>query len=519
MNRLKQKWTNLPKGVKASLVFFLASILSKGVSYLTTPIFTRLLSTEEYGQVAVYFTWAQVFGIVTMFCLSYGVFNNGMIDYEKDRDRYSFSMLVLSNIITIACAVVMFSIFPFIGGALKIDLPLLILMFIVFLLEPAYSFWAARQRYEYKYKASFFASTSITLLAPIIAILCLWLIPGNKVYERIIGTEVTLAIFYLFFYVLLAVKSKGQIKTSYWKYAIKFNLPLIPHYLSAYLLSGADKIMISHMVSDTATALYTIAYSVASVVLVIWTSANSSLIPYTYEKCKEKDYKSISRVTLPILAVFGVVCLILIMLGPEVVALMADAEYREGIYAIPPIVGGVFFQAQYYLYANVLYYYKKPVWVMVGSIVAMCLNIGLNFWLIPKFGFIAAAYTTLICYFMQCVIDYVALRCFLKKDIYNMKFVGLLSLILIAISAFSNLLYDYLIVRYCLIAVIIIFGIVFHKKIMGMFMVLKKKPKQEASADLITNADNNDAKQKCVDSSVQKQNIVNKNETQSEEGE
>ena len=81
----------MPQGVKASIAFFIASLITKGIGYITTPLFTRLLSAEEFGQVSVYLTWMQVFGIVAMFCLSYGVFNNGMVDFSEQRDEYSFS--------------------------------------------------------------------------------------------------------------------------------------------------------------------------------------------------------------------------------------------------------------------------------------------------------------------------------------------------------------------------------------------------------------------------------------------
>ena len=50
-----------------------------------------------------------------------------------------------------------------------------------------------------------------------------------------------------------------------------------------YLLSSSDRIMISNLVNDSATAYYTVAYSVASIALIIWNAVNSSLVPFTYE--------------------------------------------------------------------------------------------------------------------------------------------------------------------------------------------------------------------------------------------
>lgn len=466
---------NMSAGMKASIAFFLASIITKGISYLTTPLFTRLLSPEEYGQVSVYLTWMQVFGIIAMFCLSYGVFNNGMIDYPEKRAEYSFSMLILSNVCTLAFTAILLCVYPLIREWIGMDYPLLILMCVVFMVQPAYNFWSARQRYELKYKLTVTWSIVSAVLSPLVAILCLICFEGNNLYARLFGAEITLIVIYIGFYVYLLIKSKCKLDLSYWKAAILFNLPLIPHYLSTYLLGSSDKIMIARLVGDAAVAYYSVAYSVAAVVLIVWTAINSSLIPFTYERCKEKDYASISKVTSSILTLFAVACGLCILLAPEVVAVMATKDYMEAIYAIPPIVGGVFFQVHYYVYANVVYYYKKPKYVMIASISATLLNIALNYFCIKEWGYIAAGYTTLICYFVQAIIDYWAMRKVVGESIYNMRYIGLLSLIVIAVATCSNFVYAYMVVRYAVLAVAIVLCILFRKKIIKAVKSLKEK--------------------------------------------
>ncbi len=475
MGGILKKIRSMPQGVKASVAFFAASLVTRGISYIVTPIFTRLLSPEEYGQVSVFTTWLEVFGIVAMFCLSYGVFNNGMLDYPDRRDEYSFSMLILSNIITVAFFAILLCLYPLIKEYLGIDLPLVFVMGLVFLLQPAYNFWTGRQRYELKYKYTAMFSILSAVLTPVVAIVCILLYPDEKLYARIFGAEITLCLFYVAFYVYLLIKAKGRVNTKYWKMALLFNLPLIPHYLSTYLLGSSDKIMISNMVSDAATAYYSVAHSVAAVVIVVWTAINSSLIPYTYEKCKEKDYRSISKITLPLLTMFAVMCVVAIMFAPEVVAIMATADYREAIYAIPPIVGGVFFQVQYYVYANIVYYHKKPKYVMIASMTAMGLNLILNYVFISKFGYIAAGYTTLICYLVQASIDYFAMKKVTKDRVYNMRYIGALSLCVTAIALLSNLLYDYIWVRYVIVLCICVVLIICRKKIIGLFKAMKGK--------------------------------------------
>ncbi len=482
MSKIISKLKSMPQGAKASIAFFFASLITKGIAYLVTPVYTRILTPEQYGQTSLFLTWLEIFGIISMFCLSYGVFNNGMIDFKEKRDEFSFSMLALSNVITIGFTLIILAIYPIIQDVIGIDLALLLLMCAIFLVQPAYNFWTARQRYELKYKKTVIVTIVSALLSPTVAIICILSTETQKLYARLFGAELVLIIIYIIFYFILAKKSGFKINTKYWKRAILFNLPLIPHYLSTYLLGNSNKLLITYIIGDEANAFYSVAYSVAAIGIIVWSAVNSSLIPYTYENCKEKNYSNINKVTMPILTAFAVVCVLVMMFAPEVVAIMATAEYMEAIYVIPPIVGGVFFQVQYYMYANVVYYYKKPKFVMIASVSAVILNLILGYFCILTFGYLAAGYVTLACYLLQATLDYFAMRLVVKEKIYNMKYVGLLALAVILIAVFSNLLYGLVVVRYLIVGIILVLTVVFRKKLIKLIR-FSNQPKPNDKED------------------------------------
>ncbi len=476
MRNIIEQIKKLPSGVKASVAFFLSSVVTSGIAYITTPIYTRILSTTEFGQVSVFLTWLQIFGILGMFCLHMGVFNNGMVDFPDRRDEYSYSLLVLSNIITTIFGIALFMLYPFLRPLIRVEYSFLVLMVLLFLTQPAYNFWVSHQRYEYKYKYVVIWAVICAVVSPLVAIIsCIKFPEGNRLYPRLFGAEIPLIGIYFGFFIYLGRKAHFKVDRSFWKPALLFNLPLIPHYLSTYLLNSCDRIMISNLVGDIATAYYSVAYSVAAVATIVWGAVNGSLVPYTYEKCKEKDYLSISKVVIPILTLFAVVCLFVIMLAPEVVAIMATKSYREAIYVIPPIVGGVFFQVQYYIYANVVYYYKKPQYLMYASVTATIVNILLNYIFIRRYGYIAAGYTTLICYIIQALIDYFAMKKVVKEEVYNIKYILGLSIIVIIVALLSNTIYDYVIIRYIIVTAIIIAGIIKRRDIMNLIFSIRQK--------------------------------------------
>ena len=459
---------------KASIVFLFVSIVQKGLAYLTTPVYTNLLTTDEYGQVAVFLTWFQLIGIVAMFSLQAGVFNNGMLEYKEDRDGYMFSMLILSNIITLIIGAVLIGGYGFFGKYIKLDMSLIILMIALFLTQPAMNFWQSRQRFEYKYKMLAIATLSSCILSPIVAVLCIFHWSNQRLYARLFGSEVTLIVFYVFFYIYIVVKAHAKLNTNYWRFAITFNLPLIPHYLSQYLLSSSDKIMISYFVGDTQTAFYNVAYSVAAVVTIVWGAINTSLLPFTYENCEKKNYKRISDITIPLILVYAAACMVIIIFAPELIAIMSTSEYRVAIYVVPPIVGGVFFQCLYYIFANTIYYYKKPKYVMYASFVAAVSNVVLNYIFIPKYGFVAAGYTTIVSYIVQVIMDFFAMKKVMGFSMYDNRFLLGISGGVIAISLLSSMTYDYPLIRYAIFIVLVGVLLVNKRKLIQIIKAVKK---------------------------------------------
>ena len=97
---------------------------------------------------------------------------------------------------------------------------------------------------------------------------------------------------------------------------------------------------------------------------------------------------------------------------------------------------------------------------MIGA----ALNVFLNAVFIPRFGFIAAAYTTLICYLVFMVLHYVFSRKVLKEQqiqdpVYDNKTVFLLSGVITAVGLGCMATFPYTALRVALIAVLLAVGL------------------------------------------------------------
>lgn len=152
----------------------------------------------------------------------------------------------------------------------------------------------------------------------------------------------------------------------------------------------------------------------------------------------------------------------LLLGGPEVLKIMASSKYWEGILIIPPVVLSSYIIFMYGLYVNVEHFYKKTVGITTNTVIAAISNIILNLIFIPKFGYVAAAYTTLVSYLI-CLALHVYRSKKLNKDLFPISiFVGSLTLVL-AVSVIYYFVLDYAFVRWVAMFVFL-FAVAFKEK-------------------------------------------------------
>ncbi len=122
------KYKHISKPVKASLWFVISNVMLKGISFVTLPIFSRLLTTSEYGIVSVYTSWVSLVSIVTTLTVWGGVFNVGMVKHSDDRNTIISSFQGLASTITIIFLVISVIGFNYVSRLLGISEFLMVCM-------------------------------------------------------------------------------------------------------------------------------------------------------------------------------------------------------------------------------------------------------------------------------------------------------------------------------------------------------------------------------------------------------
>ena len=143
---------NMPLNLKATLVFAISNFATSGINYITTPIFTALLTTAEYGTVAVYNSWFDIVKVFASMTLIYpGILNVGLYDHRENRWKYLSSMLGITTFCTAVLSVLYIIFYNSANTALGLPPSLVILMLLTSVFTPATIFWTFKQRYESAY--------------------------------------------------------------------------------------------------------------------------------------------------------------------------------------------------------------------------------------------------------------------------------------------------------------------------------------------------------------------------------
>lgn len=475
--RLLAQYNKLSLGVKVSLWFTFCNFFQKGISMLSVPIFTRMMTTEEYGVFSVYQSWYSILTIIVTLNLFAGVYNRGLIKYELHKNEFTSAIQGLSSLVTILFFLIYCVAMPLWIRVFELPSVYMFIMFIEMLFTPAYSYWSARQRFEYKYKRLVIATICFSLASPSVGFLAV-LVAHDKALARILSYAIVQIAFGVVFSIYIIVKGKKLYCKEYWRYAIVFNLPLIPHYLSQIVLNQADRIMISRIVGSGEAAIYSVAYNISLIMSLLTNAINSAFVPSLYNCLKEKKYLRIKEISTYVILIAAVVTFGAMLFGPELIYIFAPEQYYGAIGVIPPVALSVFFIAVYALFVNVEFYFEKTKYTMYVSVCGAVINIVLNWIFINKYGYIAAGYTTVVCYVLFAIGHYLLYNYLNRKYLNNIsiirgKFIFMVSCILMGLMFLTLLLYKYTYIRYIVIAVIVIWGIHERKKMLSIFNQIK----------------------------------------------
>ena len=411
---------------KAGIWFLICSFLQKGMSAITTPIFTRLLTTAEYGEVSVFYSWADILHLFITFGLSSSVFARGLVQHEDNKNDYTSIMLTLVTTTTCISFIVFVLLHKYVSLLIKLPLIGFWGIYLYAYFSAILEFWYQEKRVSYSYQAFVFLTLSLTIIKPIASIATIKLFENAKVVARIAPDIILSSIVGIILLFIMMNRGKRFYDKFIWKESMIYVLPLIPHYLSQRVLSQSDRIMIADLIGDSQAGIYSLAYSVGMLLTLLNTALDSTISPWAFRKIKQEKYRAVGELSETLMFFFGLCVISFSLIAPELTRLFATKDYYEAIYIIPIIAISSYFIFMYVQFIYFEYYSGKTKYIMIATVCSALINLLLNYVFIKQYGYVAAAYTTLFCYIMYAVGHYFIMNRICKKhfrtsNVFNAK--------------------------------------------------------------------------------------------------
>lgn len=217
-----------------------------------------------------------------------------------------------------------------------------------------------------------------------------------------------------------------------------FALPLIVHQFSALALNAADRLILDLYLSPAEVGLYSVTYTVASAFSVLTATASLVLAPVYYRNARPNPDLSawVLEAACCILSCLGLTATLVL---PWVFVVFFPVEYSSSEGLIVWLVGGFMAHASFSLASIVALENNATRLLASTTIFAALANIILNFALVPEFGMIGAAISTLIAFLIEVSCVSFSLRDKFDPKTLRLLILGSLSCALIAVFPYLTL--------------------------------------------------------------------------------
>lgn len=463
------------KVLKSGIWYIISNIMIRAVGILTSPIYTRMLSPAEKGIADSCNMWLGILNTITCLCLIYSV-GRAKLDFKDTFHEYMSSIQTLSSGFALIILGIAMLQLKTLSLSMDFQKVVIILMFIYLVLYPSVDYMQYKYRFEYKYKENILIAVIICVTQVAMSIGLMYYMPSDRAFAKILGTILPVLCVAVWCYVKLLKSGKVLYNKKYWQYAIKIGAPMIPHGLALVLLARMDVIMIKAYCNDSVTGIYTTGYATATLLAIITNAIGQAWIPWFNERLYEDDIEAIKKKNLLMMELGCFLTLGLIVVAPEITKILTGKNFWESMWLIPPVAIGTLCQYFYTNYVNVELFHKKTFIIAMNSILAALLNYGLNLVFIPRYGYLAAGYTTMVSYFALNIFHYIACRWILRQKIYRDGTYFLLMFVTGAVGLSFLMIYNTIWLRYGIgIVIFAVVMIIKRKDVIIALDFLKKK--------------------------------------------
>lgn len=401
--------------IKHSGNYFLASLATRALAFISIPIYTRLISPEDYGILSVFLGVTGIVGTILAFCTDQSI-SRYYFDQKDSDDFKKFTgtsvVLALGFFLLNSILLILFAgDFANLVGLKKQ---------LIYLIIPFAFFNSVSLTFEQIYgplkrsRSIAFSSLSRVYIGFAFSVGIVFMLKTEKYYGPIIGQLIGgLA---LLIYWIRSIKPyiTFSFDKSYLKYIFSYSIPLIPYVLSGVIIEQFGKIAIGNVKSASEAGFYSLALTISSLVSIMIAISHQAWNPYYFEYMNAENYEQHDKDQNKIFRATIFVAIGVASFGNEIGVLLARKSFSGSLYLIPVFVIGYIFYQLAYVYMRNFSFTRKTQYLTLTVLLSGISNVIFNFYLIPRYGEKGAAISFVLSYILMAFTAW-ALNKFLVK--------------------------------------------------------------------------------------------------------
>ena len=388
---------------KNSTIYAGANLLQRFFAFLLLPLYTRYLTPESYGIIAVVTALSMTLGMVLNLSFS-GAITRFHFEYKDSEKLKEFrgTLLIFVSLFSLFVGGLLLLVGEYFFAPLLGDVPFWPYMAVGVagaIFFPIYDLFLSAVQVEERSKRFAWVTISNFIVRAGIAI-TLVVGAGMQAEGPLIATAVTTILYAILALFLIKPTISFTFKAVYLKEALSYSLPLLPHTLVTQIKHITDKLFLNSMVNTASAGIYNLGFHIGSLTAIVAIAANRAFIPPFMSAMKSgnrKELEELEELASLLVYLYVMISLFMSFFAKEIVTVLATKYYIDGFVVIPFIAFSFAARGIYFLFVNTLFYHKKATkFVVIGSATGMVINVVFNWFFIRWWGLVGAAIATML---------------------------------------------------------------------------------------------------------------------------
>lgn len=398
------------------LVYGLGGTISRFIPMIMLPVITRLYPDSEYVGLndlsTTFISFAAALALCGMYDAMFRLFfDDKKLDFQKQICSTALIFVTCTTLILgIIFLVFRKEVAAWYFGSEDCEI-LVIITILGFMVNSTNQIVSAPTRIQNKRKVFLVTNTLSPVISYSIAIPLI--LKGYYLVAIPLATIVSGVTLEISFGILN--KTYFSIKSFRWekvKDLLKIGLPLMPNFVVYWIYNSADKVMISQILGNSYTGVYSVASKIGHISNLIYTAFAGGWLYFSYSTMNDDDQVQLKSDIFEYLGVISFFCTIALAAVSRLgFKLLFTEEYIEGYLVAPYLFLAPLLLMLYQVIANQFTIIKKTYMNLLALSSGAILNVIFNFVMVPVIGIEGASIATVLGY----VLSLVMCVCLLKK--------------------------------------------------------------------------------------------------------